>query len=135
MAIRRWLPILMLTLAALACQAVQGGGPTAAAPYLGAFDCSGTEAGLGAYAGRVTLNADGTALFRNYDDQTQTGSWSYNSQTNSLSFSGTIDLASAVHDASADTLSVLLARGAEVVHAEGGSMACVRAEPGITGPP
>src|SRR6188474_3400164 len=73
MPIRRWLPALIFTLAALACQTVTGGGPSAASPYLGAFDCSGTEAGLGAYAGRVTLNADGTATFRNYDDETQTG--------------------------------------------------------------
>lgn len=135
MAIRRWLPVLVLALAGLACQAVLGGGPTAAAPYLGAFDCSGTEAGLGAYAGRVTHNADGTATFRNYDDETQTGSWSYNSQAGSITYSGSIDLAGAVYDAGADTLSVQLAAGAQVVHAEGGSMDCQRAEPGITGPP
>ena len=135
MPIRRWLPILILTLAVLACQAVTGGGPSAAAPYLGAFDCYGTEGGLGAYAGRVTLNADGTATFRNYDDQTQTGTWSYDASTHTLSFTGTIDVAKAVHDAAADTMVVHLASGAQVVHAEGGSMDCQRAKPGITGPP
>ena len=118
MLIRRWLPVLFLTLAALACQAVQGGGP-GAAPYLGAFDCYGTEGGLGAYAGRVTLNADGTAIFRNYDDQTQTGSWSHDPSTSTVSFTGTIDVGLAVYDASADTMVVHLASGAQVVHAEG----------------
>jgi hypothetical protein len=135
MLIRRWLPVLVLTLAALACQAVQGGGPSAAKPYLGAFDCYGTEGGLGAYAGRVTLNADGTAIFRNYDDQTQTGSWSHDPSTSTVSFTGTIDVGLGVYDASADTMVVHLASGAQVVHAEGGSMQCQRAEPGITGPP
>jgi len=135
MPIRRWLPVLILILAALACQTVAGGGPNAAAPYLGAFDCYGTEGGLGAYAGRVTLNADGTATFRNYDDQTQTGSWSYDPSTRTINFAGTIDVGSAVHDASADTMAVHLASGAQVVHAEGGSMDCQRAKPGITGPP
>ena len=135
MPIRRWLPVIVLTLAALACQTLTGGGPSAAAPYLGAFDCSGTEGGLGAYAGRVTLHADGTATFRNYDDETQTGSWSYNASTSTVSFTGTIDVGSAVYDASADTMVVHLASGAQVVHAEGGSMDCQRAKPGITGPP
>ena len=135
MPIRRWLPLIVLTLAALACQTVMGGGPTAAAPYQGAFDCSGTEGGLGAYAGRVTINAGGTATFRNYDDQTQTGSWTYDASTHTVSFTGTIDLASAVYDPTADTMAVQLASGAQVVHAEGGSMDCQRAKPGITGPP
>ena len=135
MPIRRWLPVLLLILAALACQTVTGGGPSAASPYLGAFDCSGTEGGLGAYAGRVTLNADGTATFRNYDDETQTGTWTYDASTHTISFTGTIDVAKAVHDAVADTMVVQLAAGAQVVHAEGGSMDCQRAKPGITGPP
>jgi hypothetical protein len=135
MLIRRWLPVLVLTLAALACQTVLGGGPSAAAPYQGAFDCYGTEGGLGAYAGRVTLNAGGTATFRNYDDQTQTGTWSYDEPTHTVSFAGTIDVAKAVYDAKADSMVVQLAAGAQVVHAEGGSMDCKRAEPGVTGPP
>ena len=135
MPIRRWLPALIFTLAALACQTVTGGGPSAASPYLGAFDCSGTEAGLGAYAGRVTLNADGTATFRNYDDETQTGSWTFDRVTSTVTFTGTIDVAQAVYDAAADTMVVRLAAGAQVVHAEGGSMDCQRAKPGITGPP
>ncbi len=135
MPIRRWLPVLLLTLAALACQTVQGGGPTTAAPSLGAFDCYGTEGGLGAYAGRVTINADGTATFRNYNDETQTGSWSYDLSTSTVSFTGAIDVSRAVYDASADTMVVRVASGAQVVHAEGGSMNCQRAEPGITGPP
>ena len=135
MLIRRWLPILVLTLAALACQAARGGGSGARAPYLGAFDCYGTEGGLGAYAGRVTLNADGTATFRNYNDETQTGSWSYDSSTSTVNFTGTIDVGKADYAASADTMVVRVAAGTQVVHAEGGSMNCQRAEPGITGPP
>ena len=83
MPIRRWLPILVLTLAALACQTLAGGAG-AAAPYYGAFDCYGTEGGLGAYAGRVTLNADGTAIFRNFDDETQTGSWTRDQTTSAI---------------------------------------------------
>ena len=133
MSLRRWLPVLLLALAALACQTVLGA--TAPAPYQGAFDCSGTEAGLSAYAGRVTINPDGTAAFRDYDDQTQTGSWTYNQQTATLSFGGSLPLLTAIHDPAADTLVVVLLPGASVVHAEGGSLACQRSEPGVTGPP
>jgi hypothetical protein len=132
MSIRRWLPVLFMVLAALACQTLQGG---AAAPYLGAFDCYGAEGGLGAYAGRVTINADGTAVFRNYDDQIQTGSWSYDSQTTTVSFTSALDVASGLYTASTDTLLVQVATGVQVAHAEGGSMECVRADPGFTGPP
>jgi hypothetical protein len=134
MRIRRWLPVLLLTLAALACQTMLGGTPTAAAPYHGAFDCYGAEGGQGAYAGRVTINADGTALFRDYDDQTQTGTWTSGPTSGTLTFGGTA-LGSALYDTGSDTLDVSLAPGASVVHAEGGSMACQRAVPGITGPP
>ena len=72
--------------------------PWTAAPYHGAFDCYGTEGGLGAYAGRVTINADGTAVFRNFDDETQTGSWTRDQTTSAISFTGT-DLSTAVYNA------------------------------------
>ena len=111
--------------------------PTAgAAPaYLGQFDCYGTEGGLGAYAGRITLQPGGAVTLKDYDGVVTAGAWTYDAAANTFTFSGAIALASASYAPATDTLAVTLAASAALGHAEGGSMQCQRAKPGITGPP
>ncbi len=146
---RVFLPLLVL--AALACSLLTPAGPgpsvaptaaltatpTAAAgpAYTGMFDCYGTEGGLGAYAGRLDFQPGGVVTFKDYDNLVQTGAWTYDAATGTFAFSGGTSLASAVYRPASDTLTVTLLPGASVVHAEGGSMQCQRAKPGITGPP
>jgi hypothetical protein len=111
--------------------ATPGVTPTAAAlpAHLGQFDCYGQEAGLRAYAGRVTLAADGTMTFAD-----QTGQWTYEAGAAAFTFSGSTDLGEATYQAGEDTLVVLVRPGSTVAHADDGRMDCVRAEPGVTGP-
>jgi hypothetical protein len=129
----------LLALATLACSLLSPAGPTAtpapSAAYLGQFDCYGSEGGLGAYAGRVTLQPGGVVTLKDYDGLITTGTWTYDAAANAFAFTGAIGLASASYAASSDTLTVALAPSAALVHAEGGHMQCQRAQPGITGPP
>lgn len=103
--------------------------PDPAQPFLGQFDCYGQEAGLSAYAGRVTLAPGGRVGFAE-----QTGQWTYEPTGARLTFAGSTDLGTATYQASDDTLVVAIRAGSSVAHAEGGRMDCVRARPGITGP-
>jgi len=128
----------LLLLASLACNALSPRGPGTPAgeapPYVGQFDCYGTENGMGAYSGRVTVEPGGRVTFTNYDGALQTGTWTYDVPSTTFTFKGSISLASALYDATADTLDVYIASNANVVHTEGG-MSCQRAVPGQTGPP
>jgi hypothetical protein len=125
----------LLLLASLACNALSPRGPAGKAPaYVGQFDCYGTENGMGAYSGRVTVQPGGQVTFTNYDGTVQTGSWTYDVPSTTFTFKGSISLASALYNATADTLNVAIAPNASVVHTAGG-MSCQRAVPGQTGPP
>ena len=111
------------------------GTPTPVPAYLGQFDCYGAESGLGAYAGRITIQPGGAVTFRDYDMVVQTGAWTYEAATNTFAFTGSTGLASAIYQPASDTLTATFVPVATVVHAEGGTMSCMRAKPGITGPP
>ena len=130
-------PILLLALASLACSQLAPATPSAiaGAAVTGQFDCYGTEGGLGAYAGRVTLEPGGAATFKNYDNQVQTGAWTFDARAKTVTFTGSLALASALYLPAADTLMLAFAPNAQVVHAEAGAATCQRAKPGITGPP
>jgi hypothetical protein len=109
--------------------------PAPAVAVTGQFDCDGTEGGLGAYAGRVTIAPGGSVAFKNYDGIVQNGNWTYDKQTNTYFFTSSLSLATAVYKPAADSLVVVVRPGATVVHAENNQMTCQRAKPGVTGPP
>jgi hypothetical protein len=133
--LRLALPALVLLVAALAC-AIPGLGPTPTPTpvpgYLGRFDCSGFENGLLAYAGRLSLEAGGAAAFKSPDADAFTGTYTDNAGT--ISFSSGFILSTALYTATSDEVSASVAPGQTLAHAETGSLACVRAEPGVTGP-
>jgi hypothetical protein len=137
-----WLPL--LAAATLACSLLSPlrAGPTAtpAAPtgtadHTGLFDCYGNEGGAGAYAGRLNVQPGGGATLKDFDGAVTTGSWRYDEATHTFAFGGGLPLSSARYAAASDTLVAVVAPGASLAHAEGGSLACMRAKPGITGPP
>ena len=135
--------LFLLLLATLACSRLFPAGtptptlrdPAEPAPaYTGQFDCYGTENGVRAYAGRITVLTGGQVTFKNYDGLLQTGAWIYDEPGKTFTFSGGTDLASAIYKASQDSLVVVLVPAAKVAHADSG-MSCQRAVPGQTGPP
>jgi hypothetical protein len=134
--------LVVLLLAATACslmpnfvQATPTLAPTVAGPaYAGQFDCEGTENGLRAYAGRITVQPGGLVTFKDYDGVVQTGTWTYDAGATTFTFNGNTSLASALYNPTADSLVVVFAPNVHVVHAISG-MKCQRAVPGKTGPP
>lgn len=137
---RLWLVGLLLT--ALACTAtpssspaVVAGTPPPAPAYTGQFDCYGAEKGLGAYAGRVTLQPGGLVTFKDYDGLVQTGAWTYDAPGRTFTFTGASLLASAVYNPAQDSLVVVFTPNASVIHTDNAGMRCQRAVPGQTGPP
>jgi len=138
----RSLAVLFL-FATVACNALipvsVSGTPTtapaaSAPPYVGQFDCEGTENGVRAYSGRITVQPGGLVTFKDYDGVVQTGTWTYDRAGTTFTFRGSIALASALYNATSDSLIVVLVPNARVVHAISG-MKCQRAVPGQTGPP
>ena len=136
-------PFILLLLTTLACSRFFPAGtptptlrdPAEPAPaYTGQFDCYGSENGLKAYAGRITVQTGGVLTFKNYDGLLQTGAWIYDAPGRTFTFSGSTVLASAIYKDAQDSLVVVLAPGATVAHAQIG-MQCRRAVPGQTGPP
>lgn len=140
--------IALLLVASLACSRLTPAVPptaisaTAAPPisttnpgYLGQFDCQGLENGLGAYAGRLTIEPGGVATFTDYDAAVHTGAWTYSASRDTFTFTASVLLASAVYLPASDMWVVVLVPKANVVHAENGGMHCQRAVPGQTGPP
>jgi hypothetical protein len=141
--VRRWrrqAALCLAALAALACTTLAGrGGGQPASPAAGLWDCYGSEFGMGAYSGRIRLDADGVAGFKDYYADEVLGTWTYDDATRTVSFSSSLPLDHATYTAasgdSAESLSVSVRPGASVTHAEGGTIDCARSEPGITGPP
>jgi hypothetical protein len=133
--LRAALPLLALLVAALACN-LPGAGPTPTPTpipgYLGRFDCSGYEAGLLAYAGRLSLESGGAAEFKPAGADAFSGTYTDNAGT--ITFSSGFVFSTALYTAASDELSASVAPGASLPHAETGTVACVRAEPGVTGP-
>jgi hypothetical protein len=91
---------------------------TSSAPA-GQYDCYGHEAGLLAYTGLLDIQAGGRVEFLG-----NTGSWTYNSDTQTFTFGGDVPLAQAKYDADESRLSVDLHPGANIPHAELGTMTC-----------
>ena len=140
---RASLLFILLLLTSLACSRLFPAGtptPTLRDPaepvpaYTGQFDCYGSENGLQAYAGRITVQTGGVVTFKNYDGLLQTGAWIYDEPGRTFTFSGRTDLASAIYKDAQDSLVVVLVPAASVAHAQSG-MQCQRAVPGQTGPP
>jgi hypothetical protein len=138
---------LFLLLAALACSTLTSAAgtaavagtplpPSAANPsYTGQFDCYGAEKGLGAYAGRITVQPGGPVTFKDYDGLVQTGAWTYDAPGHTFTFTGATVLASAIYNSTKDSLIVVFTPNAQVVHTDNAGMRCQRAVPGQTGPP
>ena len=132
--------VLSLLLAAgLACAVPGLPEPTptpdaATAGYLGQFDCNGLEGGLGAYTGRLTFDPPPAATFQSAGGSPVSGTYTYDSTGNTLTFDAGFVFASAIYDPNTDGLVATVAPGVELAHAEGGTVTCVRAQPGITGP-
>ena len=91
---------------------------TSSAP-VGQYDCYGHEAGMLAYTGLLDIHADGRVEFLG-----NTGSWTYDPDTKTLTFSGDVPLAQAEYHADGPTLSVDLRPGVNIPHAELGTMTC-----------
>jgi hypothetical protein len=138
--------LVLLLFATLACSTLNSAGTPAVAgtpstgpagtapPYVGQFDCEGTEKGLRAYSGRITIQPGGLVTFKDYDGTAQTGTWAYDVPGTTFTFNGAISLASALYNSTSDSLIVVFAPNVSVVHAISG-MKCQRAVPGQTGPP
>ena len=130
----------LLLAAALACALpgvpVATSTPDAAsAGALGQFDCTGFEGGLGAYTGRLTLTAPAEVRFTpGPGGSDATGTFTFDAAGNTFTFAGGFVFDSAIYDHNTDGLVATVAPGVELAHAEGGTVSCVRAEPGITGP-
>ncbi len=93
--------------------------------FLGAFYCSGHEAGLLAFAGNLTIRADGSvALEWMYAGTPLEGSWRYDSASAQLTFSTDMEISHALYNDAADSLQVYLREGVERAHVEMGVMSC-----------
>jgi hypothetical protein len=104
------------------------------AGYLGAFDCNGLENGLGAYTGRLTFAAPPDVSFTPGSGDATTGSYAYDSTGNTFTFGAGFVFDTAIYDPNTDGLVATVTAGTTLAHAEGGTVTCVRAQPGITGP-
>ncbi len=128
-----------LLLAALACAIPGVAAPTPTptalvSTYLGAFDCSGLENGLLAYTGRLTFAPAPDATWQTADGSAATGTYDFDATGSVFSFRAGFVFDSAIYDANTDSLVATVAPGTTLAHADGGSVTCVRAQPGLTGP-
>ena len=62
------------------------------------------------------------------------GQYDYDPTSSLFTFRVGFVFDSAIYDASADSLVATVTAGTTLAHADGGSVTCVRAQPGITGP-
>ena len=108
--------LLGMVLTVMACNL--SGLQTSSAP-VGQYDCYGHEAGALAYTGLLDIQAGGRVEFLG-----NTGSWTYDSDTKTFTFSGDVPLAQAEYDADRPRLSVDLRPGVNIPHAERGTMTC-----------
>jgi hypothetical protein len=108
--------ILGIILIIVACNV--SGLRTSSAP-VGQYDCYGHEAGMLAYTGLLDIQAGGRVKFLG-----NTGSWTYDDDTQTFTFSGDVPLAQAEYDADGPWLSVDLRPGVNISHAELGTMTC-----------
>jgi hypothetical protein len=103
--------------------------------YRGDFDCTGLENGLGAYTGRLTFDAPPDARFQSGSGgPTTAGAYDFDPTGNTLTFRAGFVFDSAIYDPNTDSLVATVAAGTTLAHAEGGTVTCVRAQPGLTGP-
>lgn len=86
---------------------------------VGAYDCYGHEKGMLAHAGRLYIQPDGTVEFLR-----QTGTWTYDSETATFTFTGDVPLAQAQYDPELSKLHVDLLPDVNITHAERGTMSC-----------
>jgi hypothetical protein len=86
---------------------------------VGRYDCYGHEAGMLAYTGLLDIQAGGRVEFLG-----NTGNWTYDSDTKTFTFGGDVPLAQAEYHADGPSLSVDLRPGADIAHAELGTMTC-----------
>jgi hypothetical protein len=86
---------------------------------VGQYDCYGHEAGMMAYTGLLDIQAGGRVKFLG-----NIGSWTYDSDTQTFTFSGDVPLAQAEYHADGPSLSVDLRPGVNISHAELGTMTC-----------
>lgn len=98
--------------------AVACSGPRSSAPS-GEYHCYGHEAGLLAHAGLLRLEPDGTAKFGQ-----QFGEWEYDEAAQTVEFAGDVPFAKADFDAEDSSLEIELQPGADVTHAERGTLSC-----------
>jgi hypothetical protein len=112
----------------------EGSSPGVTGVYYGQFDCTGMEAGLLAYAGRFSLDEGGSVSFRDYDGGVHTGTYAYDDEEQAYTFSTGFVMSFGEYFVD-DTMTAVPAEGANLPHTEGSEINCVRAEPGVTGPP
>jgi hypothetical protein len=86
---------------------------------MGTYDCYGHERGLLAHTGRLIIQPEGTVEFLR-----QTGTWTYDRDAATFTFTGEIPLAQAHYDGELSKLHVDLRPDADVTHAELGTMSC-----------
>jgi len=128
-----------LLLAGLACALPGAAEPTptptpVSTSYLGAFDCTGLENGLLAYAGRLTFAPAPDATFQAAGGSAVAGTYDFDGTGSVFTFRAGFVFDSAIYDPNTDNLVATVTPGTTLAHAEGGSVTCVRAQPGITGP-
>ncbi len=131
--------VVALLLAALAC-AVPGAAEPTPSPtplittYLGAFDCSGLEKGLLAYTGRLTFAPPPDVSWQATSGSPLAGTYDFDGTGSVFAFRAGFVFDSAIYDPNTDSLVATVAPGTTLAHADGGSVTCVRAVPGVTGP-
>ena len=111
------LPALLFCLLLWACNL------GAAPPPEGSFLCMGYENGLGAQAGVLTLDPNGTLDFNGYE-----GTWTYDADTHELVFEGNRYLATGIYHPEQDFLVLYLKPDAELSHGDGGMISCARSD-------
>ncbi len=103
--------------------------------YEGAFDCNGIENGLGAYTGRLTFAPQPDVSWTSGPGGGATaGTYDFDPTGSVFTFRAGFVFDSALYDANTDSLVATVTPGTTLAHADGGSVTCVRSQPGITGP-
>jgi hypothetical protein len=103
--------------------------------YLGQFDCNGIENGLGAYTGRLTFNPQPDVTWEGGSGAVPVnGTYDFDPNGGIFTFRTGFVFDSAIYDSNTDSLVATVTPGTTLAHADGGTVTCVRAQPGITGP-
>jgi hypothetical protein len=113
--------VIVLALLFGACSPSASGSAASSAELTGSYECFGLASGSTQTIGALTLNADGTGTFGSTAIQ-----WSYDRNTNTITFTGGAGLQSATYISDGPSLSMNSTADAGVEGSVDGHFTCVR---------